>query len=179
MPTSLSSLVDNLLDGLHNNKCADCKFSLDYMKVDGAQLIFTSLNCNKNCSNDFDKDLISRFLSTYNFYKRDINKFILLLRKGAYPYEYMDSWIRFDETSLPYKKDFYSSLNIENVTDIDYRHAERVFREFKMNHLGDYHDLYVQGDILLFADVFENFRNMCLETYERDPAYFLSLPEFA
>ena len=91
MPTSLSSLVDNLLDGLHNNKCADCKFSLDYMKVDGAQLIFTCLNCNKNCSNDFDKDLISRFLSTYNFYKGDINKFILLLRKGAYPYEYMDN----------------------------------------------------------------------------------------
>ena len=48
-----------------------------------------------------------------------------------------------------------------------------------MKHLGDYHDLYVQGDILLFADVFENFRNMCLETYDRDPAYFLSLPEFA
>ena len=56
---------------------------------------------------------------------------------------------------------------------------KKVFREFKMNYLGDYHDLYVQSDTLLLADVFENFRNMCLETYELDPAYFLSLPGLA
>ena len=60
-----------------------------------------------------------------------------MLRKGVYPYEYMDSWNRFSET-LPDKKDFYSFLNLENITDIDYRHAARVFKEFKMNNLGDY-----------------------------------------
>ena len=64
-------------------------------------------------------------------------------------------------------------------TDIDYRHAKRVFREFKMNNLGDYHDLYIQSDTLLLADVFKNLRNMCLETYELDPVYFLSLPGVA
>ena len=68
---------------------------------------------------------------------------------------------------------------MENITDIDYRHATRVFREFKMNNLGDYHDLYVQSDTLLLTDVFENFRNISLKTYELDPAYFLSLPGFA
>ena len=69
-----------------------------------------------------------------------MNKFILLLRKGLYPYEYMDSWGRFDETSLPNKENFYSCLNMEDITDIDYKHAKRVFREFKINDLGDYHD---------------------------------------
>ena len=88
----------------------------------------------------------------------------------------MDSWKRFDETSLPNKKAFYSSRNMENITDIDYRHANRVFKGFKLKNLGDYHDFYVQSDTLLLAYVFETFRNMCLEIYELDPAHFLSAP---
>ena len=79
------------------------------------------------------------------------------------------------EISLP-NKGFDSCLNMEEITDIDYRHVKRVFRELKMNTLGDYHDLYVQSDALLLADIFENFRNKCIETYELDPAYFLSAP---
>ena len=152
MPTLFSSLVDYLSDGLHNNKCVDCKSILEYMKVDGAFLIFKCLNCNKNFSKDFDKDLISRFSSKYNFCKGNINKFILLLRKVVYLYEYMNSWERFNESKLPDKKDFYSCLNMEDITDVDYKHRKRVFREFKMNNLGDYHDLYVQSDTLLIAD---------------------------
>ena len=88
----------------------------------------------------------------------------------------MDSWGRFDEILLPNKEDFYSSLNMEGVTNVDYRHAKKVFKEFKMNNLGDHHDLYVQSDSLLFADVFGNFRNKCIEIYELDPAHFLSAP---
>ena len=88
----------------------------------------------------------------------------------------MDSWKRFDETSLPNKKAFYSSRNMENITDIDYRHANRVFKGFKLKNLGDYHDFYVQSDTLLLADVFETFRNMSLEIYELDLAHFLSAP---
>ena len=104
--------------------------------------------------------------------------FILLLRKGFYPFEYLDNWERFDETSMPNKEAFYSSLNMENITDVDYRHAERVFKNFNNNNenLGDYHDLYVQSDTLLLADVFEHFRNKCIEIYELDPAQFLSAP---
>ena len=91
----------------------------------------------------------------------------------------MDSWEKFNETSLPIKEDFYSHLNMEDIEDIDYSHGDNVFNKFKLNNLGDYHDLYVQSDTLLLADVFENFRDMCLKEYELDPAHFLSLPGLA
>ena len=84
----------------------------------------------------------------------------MLLRKGVCPYEYLDSWGRFNETSLPDKEAFYSNLNMEDITDVDYKQAKRIFRNLSNQNLGDYHDLYVQSDTLLLADVFENFRNM-------------------
>ena len=102
-----------------------------------------------------------------------------MLRKGVYPYEYADTWEKFSEISLPSKEDFYSNLNMEDISDIDYRHADNVFKVFKLENLGDYHDLYVQSDTLLLADVFNNFRDMCLKEYELDPAHFLSLPGLA
>ena len=91
----------------------------------------------------------------------------------------MDSWERFDETLVPHKEAFYSRLNMEDITDVDYRHAKKLFKEFKMNNLGEYHYLYIQSDTLLLADVFENFRNKCIEIYELDPALFLSAPGLA
>ena len=91
----------------------------------------------------------------------------------------MDSWERFNETSLPDKKSFYSKLNLEDITDKDYVHAQKVLEEFKLKNLGDYHDLYVQSDTLLLADVFKNFRNKCIEIYELDPAHFVSAPVLA
>ena len=123
-------------------------------------------------------ELIKRFPNTYRFCKRNINEFILLLRKGVYPYEYMDNWERFNETTLPNKKAFYSELDLEDITDGDYAHAQTVFEEFKLKNLGNYHDLYVQSDALLLANVFDNFRNNCIEIYELDPALFLSAPGF-
>ena len=102
-----------------------------------------------------------------------------MLRKGVYPYEYMDNWERFNDTSLPSKESFYSNLNMENIEYIDYRHGNNVLNKFKLNNLGDYNDLYVQSDTLLLADVFENFRDMCLKEYELDLAHFLSLPALA
>ena len=90
----------------------------------------------------------------------------MLLRKGVYPYEYMDSW-------------FYSSLNMEDIADVDNRHPKRVLKKLNNKNLGDYHDLYVKSDILLLADVFENFRNKCIEIYELDPAHFLFVPGLA
>ena len=107
---------------------------------------------------------------------KNLNKFILLLRKGVYPYEYMDNWERIDERLLPSKESFYSNLNMENIDDVDYRHGHNVFKRFKLKDLGEYHDLYIQRDTLLLADVFENFRNTCLKVYELDPAHFLALP---
>ena len=91
----------------------------------------------------------------------------------------MDYWETFNETSLPNNESFYSNLNMENIEGIDYRHGNKVFKIFKLKKLGEYHDLYVQSDTLLLADVFENFRNTCLKIYELDPAHFLSLPGLA
>ena len=91
----------------------------------------------------------------------------------------MDSWERFNESTLPNKKAFYSELNLEDITDKDYAHAQKVFEEFKLKNLGNYYNLYVQSDTLLLADVFENFRNICIEIYELDPAHFLSAPGLA
>ena len=103
----------------------------------------------------------------------------MLFRIGVYPYEYMNSWERFDETSFPDKEAFYSSLNMEGITDIDYRHENWVFKIFNNKHLGDYCDLYVQNDTLLLADVFENFRNKYIEICELCPVHFLSAPGLA
>ena len=90
----------------------------------------------------------------------------------------MDSWERSDEEVLPDKEAFCSSVNIEDITDIDYRHSRRIYKELDNKNLGDYHDLYVQGDTLL-ADVFDNFRNKCIDIYELDPAHFSSVTGLA
>ena len=91
----------------------------------------------------------------------------------------MDSWERFDERSLPDKEAFYSSLNMENITDVDYRHAKSMFKNLNSKNLGDYLDLYVQSDTLLLADVFKNFRSKFIEIYDLDPAHFSSAPGLA
>ena len=77
---------------------------------------------------------------------------------------------------MPGKESFYSNLTLENISEIDYVHANNVFKKFNINNLGEYHDLYVRSDTLLLADIFENFRQSCLENYELDPAHFISLP---
>ena len=149
------------------------------MTTKDEQLIFRCFRRKKNYEKNFNKDLIQRFENTYEFCNKDLNKFTLLLRKGVYPYEYMDSWQRFDETSLPDKEAFYSNLNMEDTTDVDYRHGKTVFEYHINKNLRDYHDLHVQSDTLFLADVFENFRNMCIKVYELDPAHFLSPPGLA
>ena len=92
MATSLSKLVDNLTEGIHNDKCIKCKSDLCYMKVMDKKLIFRCFDCKKNYRKEINKELIERFASTYKFCNNDINKFIMLLRKGVYPYEYMGGW---------------------------------------------------------------------------------------
>ena len=168
MSSSLSKLIDNLSEGIHNNKCVDCKSCLDYIKTKNEKLNLKCFNCEQYYKKKFNKELIKRFASTYEFCNKDLNKFTLLLKKGAYPYEYMDNWEKFNDTLLPNKKSFYSNLNMENIDDVDYRHGNNVFKIFKLKNLREYHDLYVQSDTLSLADVFEKFRNKCLEVYELD-----------
>ena len=90
----------------------------------------------------------------------------MLLRKGVYPYQYMDDWEKFNETTLAEKKEFYSNLNIEDITDAYYMHVKKVCKDFEIKNLGEYHDLYLESDVLLLTDVFENFRKMCLQISE-------------
>ena len=100
----------------------------------------------------------------------------LMRRKGVYPYDYMDSFDRFGKTKLPKQEDFYSILNDEDVTEDDYRHAQGVWSAFILRTMGEYHDLYLKSDVLLLADVFENFRRTCLLYYGLDPCYCFSSP---
>ena len=111
--------------------------------------------------------------------KRQQEQFDLVTRKGIYPYEYMDSFDRFDEEQLPPQSKFYSSLSDEGITDEDYEHAQRVWRAFECKNLGDYHDLYLKTDVHLLADVFENFRRTALSTYKLDPAWYYTLPGYS
>ena len=120
--------------------------------------------------------LIGKFHNTSQLCNNDLNRFDLLLRKGVYPYEYIDSWKRFKEESLPDKQSSYCELNKEHITHEDYAHAQLVWNTFNIKNLGEYHDLYVQSDTALLADVFKNFRDKCIEIYELDPAHFLTAP---
>ena len=100
----------------------------------------------------------------------------LLSRKGIYPYDYMNGIKKFSEEKLPQKEKFFSKLNDCGISDEDYDHAQRIWKEFGMKNLGEYHDLYLKSDVLLLADVFEEFRNVCMENYSLDPAWYYTSP---
>ena len=119
--------------------------------------------------------LIEKLYNTHQLSNKDLNKFALLLRKGVYLYEYMDSWNKFNEPVPLVEDHCYNELNKEGITKEDLKHIKKVCDTFKIKNLGEYQDLYVQSDTVLLADVFENFRNECIEIYELDPAYFYLL----
>ena len=101
------------------------------------------------------------------------------MRKGVYPHEYASSCERFNDEQLPPKEAFYSKLSGEDISDDDYKHAQEVWEEFGMKTFKDYHDLYNVSDVLLLADVFENFRGVCMENYHLDPAWYYAAPGLA
>ena len=148
----------------------------EFVRFKNGRLNYKCKECKKSCTKVANES-IKNFPTLYKFCNGDLNKFFLLLRKGIYPYEYMDSWERFDENTIPPKEAFYSELNLENITDKDYEYVKKVWEAFEIKNLGEY--LYLQCDTFLLADVFENFRNKCIEIYELDPAHFLSAPGLA
>ena len=129
MSSSLENLVKNI------TKCSKC----DTCKNSDEACITPNYNNLKYTSNKFEG-----------------NKLDLMARKGVYPYDYMDSFDKFNET-LPTKEDFFSNMNNEHIADKDYQHVQTVWETFKLTTMGEYHDLYLKSDILLLADVFENF----------------------
>ncbi|XP_068689838.1 uncharacterized protein [Montipora foliosa] len=103
------------------------------------------------------------------------DKLGLMSQKGVYPYDFMDSFDKFNE-KLPPKEEFYSILNDEHISDDQYKHAQNVWNTFNLKNMGEYHDLYLKSDILLLADVFENFRKTCLQYYKLDPCHYFTSP---
>ena len=167
MSTSLSSLADNLSE-IYKKECKLCEERkiMSECRVIGLKNNELYYKC-KKCSNESYKSvngLIKKFPRIYQFCDGDFNEFVLLLRKGVYPYQHMNSWEKSDKTSLLDKIYFYSELNLESINDKDYSHAQKVFKEF-CTYIGDYHDLHVQCDTLFLADVFQNFRDKCIEIY--------------
>ena len=177
------TLSDSLSE-INNKDCKKCmkrkinRSKCEFIGLKDNRLKYKCKECNDTSAKSVD-DLIEKFPRTHEFRNGNLNNFVLLLRKGVYPYEYMGSWERFNKTSLPPKKSFYSELNLENISDKKYLHAQKVRDEFEIRNLGEYHDLYVQTDTLLLADVYEKFRDKCIEIYALDPSYFLSSPRLA
>ena len=114
-----------------------------------------------------------RFIYTWGEIDGDLD---LMKKKGVYPYDYMDSFSRFNENQLPKREEFYSILNDIDISEDDYRHAQKVWDALKIRNLGEYHDLYLKTDALLLADVFENFRKTCLNHYRLDPSHYMTSP---
>ena len=114
----------------------------------------------------------------FKYTKQEFKKeqFELMKQKGVYPYDYMDNFEKFNNTQLPNKDEFYSILNHEFISDEQYEHAQNVWDTFNLKTMGDYHDLYLKSDILLLADVFENFRETCLQYYKLDPCHYFTSP---
>ena len=158
-------IVDSYTD--KDGKERDVKHQLrfiDSLKFMASSLDKLSGNLNKDC-----------FANTSKYY----GQLDLLLRKGVYPYEYMDSVTRFGETELPPQEAFHSRLSGDDIGAADYEHAKKVWEKFGMKTLKDYHDLYNQSDVLLLADVFENFRDVCSKNYGLDPAWYYTAPGLA
>ena len=139
--------------------------------IDSFKFMATSLD---NLVNNLPKDA---FNNVKRFYAED--KLSLLTRKGVYPYDYMDSPEKLKETELPPKEAFYSRLNDEGISDENYAHARKVWETFEMKNLEDYHNLYNRVDVLLLANVFENFRDIYIKNYKLDPTHYYTAPGLA
>ncbi|XP_033112614.1 uncharacterized protein LOC117113400 [Anneissia japonica] len=160
------------IDCIPSNTEKYISFSLDNLRfIDSMKFLNASL------TQLVSKLSIDECKLTKTFYGADDLE--LVTRKGVYPYEYMDSFDKFEEVGLPSKELFYSSLRDEGISDDDYEHAARVYEHFKCKNLGDYHDLYLKTDVLLLADVFQNFRSTAYQVYGLDPCNYFTLPGFS
>ena len=167
MRGSLAAHVDNLSE-VNNKYCRSCekrkniKSECKFIGFRNNRLNYRCKECNRTSAKPIN-DLNKKFPNTYKFCNGDDNKFILLLRKGVCPYEHMDSWEKFDEISILDKEAFYNELNKECITDEDYAHYKKVFKEYCKN-VGDYHDLYVQSDTLCLL-IFLKILEICVLKY--------------
>ena len=165
---SIKVPVDSHIDknGEEKDKLIELRF------IDSFKFMSSSLD-------SLTKNLVRGRKKLFGFEDYSELQYDLLTRKGVYPYEYINSWHRFNETQLPPIDVFYSNLNMSSISEDDYQHAQRVWKEFGIHNLGDYHDLYLRTDVVLLANVFEAFRDTCLKHYKLDPAHFYTSPGLA
>ena len=166
------SFTKKIQVGSYTNKEGETKPLKHQIRfIDSFKFMATSLD---TLVNNLPKDA---FNNVKRYYTDD--KLSLLTRKGVYPYEYMNSPEKLKETKLPPKEAFYSRLNDEDISDENYAHTQKVWETFEMKNLEDYHNLHNRVDVLLLADVFENFRDICIKNYKLDPAHYYTAPGLA
>ena len=179
MASSLDALSSNLV-GVSGMFCNVCEESCKITHIDEDYV--THGKC-RDCYSGYSKHPLNKNSIFDDFINLRVShndeKFRLLLRKGVYMYEYMSSWDKFEETKLPPKEAFHSNLNMSDISKCDYEHAQKVWKESKLKNLGEYHDLYLKTDVLLLSNMFQTFRNECLEYYKLDLAHFYTLPGLA
>ena len=165
---SIKFPVDSYIDknGEEKDKLIELRF------IDTFKFMSSSLD-------SLTKNLVSRGKKLFHFEDYSELQYDLLTRKGVYPYEYINSWDRFNETQFPPIDAFYSNLNMPSISEEDYQHAQRVWKEFGICDLGDYHDLYLRTNVVLLANVYEAFRDTCLKYYKLDPAHFYTSERLA
>jgi hypothetical protein len=158
-----------------NNMEKYISFSLGCMDfIDSFQFMSSSLD---RLVENLAKEGPQKFTHMTDYFGKE--KIDLLLRKKVYPYEYLDSEYKFTEKQLPPKEAFYISLSGEDISGEDYAHAQSVSKDFNIQNLGQYHDLYILTDVLSLADVLENFREICINYYGLDAAQFYTSPGLA
>lgn len=147
-------------------------FTIDKLRfIDSFQFMPSSL---ETLAGNLKRSGIENFKQLSKYYSGE--QLDLITEKGVYPYDYMNSFAKFNDTKLPKIKQFYSKLNESELKDSDYEHANKVWNSFNIKNMGEYHDLYLKSDILLLADVFESFRDVCNTAYGLDPCHYYTAP---
>ena len=166
------TFTKTIITGQYTNKKGEVKDkTFDIVFKDSLKFMSSSLGV---LVNNLPKDA---FINLNKYYTPEEAE--LIKQKGFYPYEYMDTEEKFNDTKLPPREAFYSKLSGRGITEKDYKHAWNVWNTFNMKTFKDYHELYNETDVLLLADVFENFRNLCLKNYGLDPAHYFTAPGLA
>ena len=175
MPSKLSNLFDNL-SGIFNKESEKCRkrkkirVESKFVGFRNNRLNYRCKECNELCAKS-PNEAIKNFPNLRKFCNGDLNKFFLLLRKGVYPYEYMDNWKKFDETSIPLKEPFYSKLNEEGISDADYERVKKVWEVFEIKTL-------VSIMVCMFNAIHYCCLQMCLKTLKICILKYISLIQF-